>query len=443
MDLCNLDRGIPRPETTAGPERAAPPVPEAYTPLFWKTLPDGGPLRYIVFYGGRNAAKSWSIARALVHQAYTEKHLILCTRQFQNSIADSVHRVVQAQIVLMGLIEAFDITVNSIFCRRTGSEFIFKGLQRNINEIRSLEGVTRCWIEEANNTSLDNWLVLDPTIRRAGAQIFISYNPEMDEDPLHAMFVGNPPPPDSFVRKTTFRDNPHENEENKRLRLYMFKNDPDNYHWVFEGETRKNTDAQVFKGKVFIETFDDPQPKTRFYFGLDFGFSESPTCLLRCWIKPNDSGFGEDLMIDREAYGYHIEIDEMAAFFDRTIEDVRQWPIKADNARPETISYLSRQGFQITAADKWQGSVEDGCQHLRSFRRIVIHQTRCPNVARDFRLYSFKVDPKAVDKDGKPQILPILVEKNDHGPDAARYSLNDFIKMRGGIGRMDEACEAE
>jgi phage terminase large subunit len=316
LGLLSLDEDLPQPQTLAEPERSAPPVPEAYLPLFWKTLPDGGPLRYIVFYGGRNAAKSWSIARALVHQAYTEKHLILCTRQFQNSIADSVHRVVQAQIVDMGLIDAFDITVNSIFCRRTGSEFIFKGLQRNINEIRSLEGVTRCWIEEASNTTLDNWLVLDPTIRRAGAQIFISYNPEMDEDPLHALFTGSSPPPNSFVRKTTFRDNPFTNEENERLRVYMFEHDQDNYHWVWEGETRKNTDAQVFKGKVFIETFDEAPHKTRFYFGLDFGFSESPTCLLRCWIKPNDSGFGEDLMIDREAYGYHIEIDEMAAFFD-------------------------------------------------------------------------------------------------------------------------------
>jgi phage terminase large subunit len=387
-----------------------------------------------VFYGGRNAAKSWSIARALVHQAYTEKHLILCTRQFQNSIADSVHRVVQAQIVDMGLIDAFDITVNSIFCRRTGSEFIFKGLQRNINEIRSLEGVTRCWIEEASNTTLDNWLVLDPTIRRAGAQIFISYNPEMDEDPLHALFTGSSPPPNSFVRKTTFRDNPFTNEENERLRVYMFDHDQDNYHWVWEGETRKNTDAQVFKGKVFIETFDEAPHKTRFYFGLDFGFSESPTCLLRCWIKPNDSGFGEDLMIDREAYGYHIEIDELPSFFDNSIEDVRKWQIKADSEDPATISYLSRQGFQIVPADKWPGFVEEGVRHIRGFRRVVIHPTFCPNAARDFRLYSFKVDPKAVDKDGKPLILPLLVDKNDHAPDATRYALSDFIQSRGGMG---------
>ena len=102
---------------------------------------------------------------------------------------------------------------------------------------------------------------------------------------------------------------------------------------------------------------------------------------LRCWIKPNDSGYGEDLVIDREAYAYGIELDEMAQFFDNTIEDVRKWPIQADNARPETISYLSRQGFQVTAADKWQDSEIDGVEHLRAFRKIIIHPTRCPHVA--------------------------------------------------------------
>ena len=122
-------------------------VPEAYEPLFWTNKPDGTPIRFKVFYGGRGAGKSHSIARALVAEAYMHKHLVLCTRQFQKSIADSVYRVVEGQVRGLGLERWFEMTRQSIYCTKTGSEFIFKGLDRNINEIRSLEGLSRCWIE--------------------------------------------------------------------------------------------------------------------------------------------------------------------------------------------------------------------------------------------------------------------------------------------------------
>ena len=411
-------------------------VPEAYTPLFWTNKPDGTPIRYKVFYGGRGAAKSHSVARALVAEAYSTKHLILCTRQFQNSIADSVYRVVENQIRGLKLDPWFEFTRQSIYCKKTGSEFIFKGLDRNINEIRSLEGVTRCWIEEANTTRLDSWLILDPTIRSPGSQILITYNPERDEDALHKKFVVDTPPPDALVCKTSWRDNPwFEQTELHRLRQYMLKSDQTNYDWVWEGETRKNWEAQVFRDKVFLENFEDDliPYRTRLYYGCDFGFADSPTCLLRCWIKPSIEGVGEDLYIDREAYSYGLELDEMAGFFDQKMPEARSWRIYADNSRPETISYLARQGFVIAPADKWPNCCEDGIQHLRAFRRIVIHDTKCPNVARDFRLYSYKTDPRAVDEKGRPIVLPILLDKDDHGPDAVRYSLSDMIQKRGGF----------
>ena len=113
--------------------------------------------------GGRGSEKATeSFARVLVLEAFYNKHLILCTRQFQNSIADSVHRVVHQQIYEMGLGLFFTVTEKTIHCPRTGSEFIYKGLERNINEIRSMFGVTRCWIEEANNTRKSDFLVARP-----------------------------------------------------------------------------------------------------------------------------------------------------------------------------------------------------------------------------------------------------------------------------------------
>lgn len=403
-------------------------IPDAFAPLAWQTQPNGSPLRYKCCPGGRGSGKTESFARVLVLEAFHNKHLILCTRQFQNSIADSVHRVIQEQIYQMGLGLFFTVTEKTIHCPKTGSEFIYKGLERNINEIRSMFGITRCWIEEANNTRKTDFAILDPTIRETGAQIWISYNPEKEDDALHKQFVIEKPPPNSWVKHTTFRDNPWFPPDLERLRSYTLENDPDEYDWIWEGNLRRNADAMIFKNKIHLESIEEVPHKTRFFFGLDFGHSVSPTCLIRCWIKPNDSGYGEDLVIDREAYAYGIELDEMAQFFDNSIEDVRKWPIRADNARPETISYLSRQGFQVSAAEKWSGCEIDGIEHLRAFRKIIIHPTRCPHVARDFRLYSYKTDIRT------REVLPIIVDKDDHGPDSARYALSDMIQMRGGLG---------
>jgi phage terminase large subunit len=109
------------------------------------------------------------------------------------------------------------------------------------------------------------------------------------------------------------------------------------------------------------------------------------------------------------------------------VPGVRDWPIKADAARPETISYMRRQGFHISAADKWDGCVEDGIAHLKGFRRIVIHE-RCKQMNDERRLYRYKVDAKT------GEVLPVIVDKHNHGWDAIRYSLDGYIQRRGGLG---------
>jgi phage terminase large subunit len=391
------------------------------------------PARYKVYYGGRGGGKTENIAQVLIALALRKKQLILCTRMYQNSIFDSVHRVLSFWIYELKLQEYFDIQKQTIICRTTGSEFIFKGLQKSIGEIRSMKGVNIIWCDEAHSVTMDAWLFLDPTIRENNSEVWISYNPDKEDDATHVRFVTKAQP-DSIIVPVNWYDNPYFPPVLETLRQNMLKYDLDNYGWVWEGECRKITEASVYNKKLAIETFDEPPEKTRFYHGLDFGFSVDPTVLLRSWTRPSEDGYGEDLMIDREAYGHQIELDEMPAFFDATVETARNWPIKADNARPECISYLSRQGYSISAAEKWKGSVEDGIAHIRAFRKVIIHETRCPNAVRDFRLYSYKVDKRTVDENGKPQVLPILEEKNDHAPDAARYALDGLIQMRGGLG---------
>lgn len=382
--------------------------------------------RFKVLRGGRGSAKSWSIARALIHRAHTGKELILCVREFQNSIADSVHRLISEQIAYMGLEDWFDIQQTSITSKLTGSEFIFKGMHRNIREIKSTEGVTICWLEEAQSATEESIMVLFPTIRGTmtkRAEIWISFNPYAEDDPIYTRFGptgkymgrGN-----TIIQELNWRDNPWFTPDMEEDRQYTMTNDPDVYDHVWEGGILSMSDATILRGKFRIEAFDTPEHVDRFFYGVDWGFSVDPCVGTRSFIVD------KTLHIDYEAYEHNVELEDLPAFLERLPES-RRWPIKADSARPETISYVARQGFNITAAEKWPGSVEDGIAHLRGFDMIVIHP-RCVNTAREARMWSWKRDRKT------QEVLPIVEGKHDHTWDATRYSLDGYIQARGGIG---------
>jgi phage terminase large subunit len=430
--------------TPSGPQQRFE-IPSAFLPLFWKEMPDGTPIRYKCWYGGRGAGRSWNFARALVAEAFTEQHLILCTREFQNTIADSVKRVIERQIAALHLEPWFRVTETNISCKLTGSEFIFKGLRRDIQGIRSLEGVTRCWVEEGQWVTGDSWLILDPTIRlqegRARPQIWVSYNPVDEEDPTHQMFaIDDNRSPDALVRKVSYRDNPWFPEDLDRLRRRMLEQDKDAYDWVWEGMCRKISAASIFKDNYVVEGFTEPERVDRYFFGVDWGFANDPMAAVRCYIH------NDELWITHEFYSIGVEIDDIPVALGggrserngatyEGIPGIKDWPIRADSARPETISYVARKGLNITAADKWSGSVEDGITHLKGFRKIHIHE-RCVNTAQEFRLYSYKVDPKAKDRinPAPGDILPVPEDRFNHAIDAIRYSLDGYIQRRGGLG---------
>lgn len=373
--------------------------------------------RYKVFYGGRGGAKSWIIARVLIRLAAQNRLRILCARQFQTSIADSVHRLLCDQIEAMGLSDQFKITDKSIESL-TGSEFLFKGLEKSIREIKSLEGIDICWVEEAQSVSNNNWEILIPTIRKEGSEIWVSFNPDDENDATYQRFVVNAQP-DWVVVKVGWEDNPWFPSTLDAERRYMLATDPEAYEHVWGGGCRKVSEAIIFGKRVSFETFETPQG-VRFHHGADWGFAADPTALVRSFIQD------ECLFIDQEAFGYGVEIDETPALF-RSIDSSELWPIKADGARPETISYMRRHGFNIDAAEKWSGSVEDGVAHLKAFKRIIVHE-RCKHIGQEFRLYSYKVDKQSGD------ILPIIVDKHNHGIDALRYSLDGYIQRRGAMG---------
>jgi len=342
----------------------------------------------------------------------------MCVREYQNSISDSVHRLLCDQIERLNLGLWFDVTQTSIRCPYNGTEFLFKGMRQNAMEVKSTEGITRCWYEEAQKASQESLDILIPTIRAPDSELWFSYNPMEEDDPVDKIFVKNTPP-DCDIEHVTFRDNPYFPEVLRKEMEHLKATDPVAYEHVWEGGYLRIGEAVIFVKRVSVEDFPEPPYGTRFYYGADWGFANDPTALIRFWIDK------EVLYIDYEAFGHGVELDETAQLFD-SVPEARKWPIKADCARPETISYVRRQGFNITAAEKWKGSVEDGIAHLKAYKKIVIHP-RCVNMQREARLYSYKVD--RVTK----EILPIVVDANNHGWDAVRYGLDGVIQRRGGV----------
>ena len=365
-------------------------IPKALLPLLQ-------PARYQVMYGGRGAGKSFTVASWLDIYGVKRPLRVLCAREYQVSIKDSVHRLLADRIEALGLSQFYTVTQTSIV-GTNGTEFIFKGLHHNAQEIKSMEGVDICWVEEASSVSAESWDVLIPTIRKQGSEIWLTFNPLSPDDATWQRFVKNPPP-GAWVQKVLFSDNPWFPEVLDDERRHLQEIDPELYQHVWLGEPRTISDAQVFKGRYLIQEFDTPED-ARFFHGADWGFSVDPSVLIRCFIR------GNVLYVDREAYGAGVELDETPQLFD-SIETSRKWAIKADSARPETISYMRRQGFKIEAAKKWAGSVEDGLAILKSFDKIIIHP-RCVHAADEFYKYSYKVDKNNGD------VLPIVVDANNH-----------------------------
>jgi len=205
------------------------------------------PKRYKVLYGGRGGAKSWGIARALLLQGLDKPLRVLCAREFQNSMQDSVHKVLSDQIVNMGLSEFYDIQKAVIkgVGRAEGTEFSFEGIRHNVTKIKSYEGVDVCWVEEANLISKNSWEVLIPTIRKEGSEIWLSFNPELETDETYQRFVKNAPP-NAFVIKISWRDNPWFPQVLKDEMDRLKELDYDSYLNVWEGECKKNLEGAVF-----------------------------------------------------------------------------------------------------------------------------------------------------------------------------------------------------
>ena len=212
-------------------------------------------IRYKVAYGGRGSGKSWAIAQLLVMEAYTTKTRILCAREIQKSINDSVIQLLSDTIDRMGLNAFFEVQKTQILARN-GSRFIFEGLKANITKIKSMEGIDRVWVEEAEKVSQQSWQVLIPTIRKPGSEIWISFNPADELDPTYQQFVINPPP-ESYVVKVNWDANPWFPEELDKERKHLRKLDPELYAHIWEGECLANQKGAYYAKQLENARIDD------------------------------------------------------------------------------------------------------------------------------------------------------------------------------------------
>lgn len=405
------------------------------------------PKRWKIVLGGRGSMKTRTIVSILTARAQARRRRVLCLREIQNSIEESSYQEIAEEIERRAIGDSFRQLKKTISVPANGSRFSFRGLFRNQRAIKGFTGMTDAWVDEAENVSRESWDILAPTIREGDSEIWVSFNPNRESDPTWAdlvapyvdkMIDGIYEDDEILIIRCNWSDNPWFPKELELERRKMLRTDIDRYNWIWEGKFNRRSEELIFAGKWAVEEFEAPA-NTRFFFGADWGFAKDPTTLNRCWVR------GDDLMIDYEAHGLHTDLDEIWKLFagregmradqirlwkpadERKypgIPGARRWKIKADNARPETIAHVAKQGFNIDAAKKWGGSIEDGIAFLRGFNRIIIHP-RCKYTIEEFSNYSYKLDKTT------GEVLPIIVDKWNHHIDGIRYSMDGYIRGRG------------
>lgn len=199
-----------------------------------------------VLHGGRASSKSWDAAGFATFLANRYKLRVLCVRQFQNKISESVYALLKIQIERFRLQSRFDIQRDKIYCTATGSEFMFYGLWRSIDEIKSLESIDILWIEEAHNLTEEQWKILEPTIRKAASQVWIIFNPKLATDFAYKRFVKNPPP-NTIVRQINFDENPFLSDTMRDIIEAAREEDPDDFAHIYLGVPRDDDDSVVIK----------------------------------------------------------------------------------------------------------------------------------------------------------------------------------------------------
>lgn len=375
--------------------------------------------RYKVCLGGRGGAKSWGIARALLILGAKSPMRILCAREFQASIKDSVHKLLCDQIEALGLLSFYEITQMSIR-GFNGTEFAFIGLKNNPTNIKSFEGVDICWVEEAQTVSRLSWNILIPTIRKQNSEIWVSFNPDLETDETYQRFVAKPPR-DCIVMRINWSDNPWFPETLKMEKDALKERDLNAYNQVWEGMCRRSVDGAIFgnemqqaenNGRLTSVPYDPTKPV---HAVCDLGWSDATA-----WWFVQFIGMETRLIryfegSQRTMTSYLAQLQTFSYVYD-TI-----WlPHDAENktlaAAGRTIEEIVRgAGFKTSVMPRVP--VVDSINAARTiFPNLWFDRDNCADGLNCLRHYRYEVDPESGQFSKSP-----LHDQYSHGADAFRY----------------------
>lgn len=367
----------------------------------------------IVLYGGRGGAKSQALANLGILESYIDNGVILCCREVQKSINDSIYSMLVSAIDRLGVGADFEILKTEITNRRTGARFIFAGLKHNVTAIKSIDRLRVVLVDEAESVSQDSWDILLPTPRYGETRVYVVFNPRFESDPTYQIFVKNTHHR-KLVIKINYKDNPWFPSSLENVRQRDLLGDSGRYAWIWDGEFLTISDASILAKKIvsydFIidESFGEP------LIGIDWGFSADPTAVVECYVRDNI------LYVHNANSKVGLELDDTADWLINSVPNITRYTSRADNARPETISKVKRDGIAlIKPCQKGKGSLEDGIAYLQGFDQIVIHP-QADKCRSELVAYSFK-------KDKFGEITAIPEDKDNHFADSLRYALEPLI----------------
>jgi phage terminase large subunit len=391
-------------------------IGESFLPLFNPVYKHYG------FFGGRACGKTHAVAAAVVILMARKNERVVCSRQYMSSIRDSSHEILCSKIYSLGLNDSFKILDNEIEHLNTGSRATFIGLQVNPQSIKATEGVSLSWCDESQTVSREALEVLVPTfLRKPGSRLIFTWNPDSEEDPVDQYYRGDNPPPNAYVRHITQADNPFFHQtESPALMEHMRRAEPKRFEHIWLGGYNENSDVRIYQNIRTMRMFIPPHATC--HFGMDFGFND-PNALVKVyyWIPRDRNGvklFGKlpVVYIAQEAVG-NVPLTELDGLMD-TVPDARDNVIVGDSSRPETIDYLSRQGFTMTSSRKGAGSIKNGINFLQGCDIVI--DPECTYAGREFKKYSWKQDRAG-------RILTTPEDADNHTCDAVRYALEDVI----------------
>lgn len=392
-------------------------MPEALEFLFQ-------PSRYKVARGGRGSGKSWGFARALLIQAYQTPLRVLCTREVQKSIKQSVYQLLKDQIEALELDSEFEVLATEIR-GRNGSAFYFAGLSDlTADSIKSFEGVDRVWVEEGQSITARSWKILIPTIRKEGSEIWVSYNPELDTDETHRRFVMNPPPGCISVLMN-WADNPWFppvlEQERQHAKATMSEHE---YRNVWEGECLPAVTGAIYFDEVaslersgrLREVPHDPLLKTHAIWDLGWNDSMSIILVQRQSSELRVIEYIEDshrtladYVADLKAKKYNDQPVNWGT--DYLPHDGFSKDFKTGKSAEEILNALGRRVQQIPKMD-----VEGGIKAARSvFSRLYLDKDKTARLVECLKRYRRQIN-QTTNEPGAP-----LHDEYSHGADAFRY----------------------